>query len=106
MATLGALARLRRRRHNVSLDGLEPPAADASPEDQLIHRELAARLRQAIAALPEREGAVFALRCLEGLSLTEIAQSLGITYAAAATALSRARAKLEAVLAETAMEDQ
>jgi RNA polymerase sigma-70 factor (ECF subfamily) len=105
LATVGALAKLRRRRHESSLDMVCPPARESPPEDDLIARELEARLRRAVAALPEREGVVFSLRYFEGLGLPEIAASLGIKYPAAATALSRARAKLEAVFAETAVEE-
>jgi len=106
LATLGALARLRRRRREASLEGLAEPACECPPEENLIAGELEARLRAAVAALPGREGAVFSLRYFEGLQLPEIAATLGIKYAAAATALSRARAKLEAVFAETAVEEQ
>ena len=105
LATVAALARLRRRRHETSLDLIEPPACEGSPDQRLIGQELEARLRSAVAALPEREGAVFALRYYEELELPEIAASLGINYSAAATALSRARARLEAAFAETAVEN-
>jgi RNA polymerase sigma-70 factor (ECF subfamily) len=71
----------------------------------VIAGELEARLRVAVAGLPDREGAVFSLRYFEGLELSEIAATLRINYSAAATALSRARAKLEAVFSETAVED-
>lgn len=104
LATIGALAKLRRRRHESSLDVVAQPACESPPEENLIARELEARLRRAVAALPEREGAVFSLRHFEGLELPEIAATLGIKYPATATALSRARAKLEAVFAETAVE--
>jgi RNA polymerase sigma-70 factor (ECF subfamily) len=105
LATVGALAKLRRRRRESSLDVLAQPARESPPEEDLIARELEARLRRAVAALPEREGAVFSLRYFEGLELPEIAATLGIKYPAAATALSRARAKLEAVFTETAVEE-
>jgi RNA polymerase sigma-70 factor (ECF subfamily) len=106
LATVGALARLRRRRRESSLEGLPEAACESPPEADLIAGELQARLRAAVAALPEREGAVFSLRYFEGIQLPEIAATLGIKYPAAATALSRARAKLEAVFARTAVEEQ
>lgn len=105
LATLGALARLRRRRRESSLDAMTEPACENPPEAGVIARELEARLRAAVAILPEREGAVFSLRYFEGLELPDIAATLGIRYGAAATALSRARAKLEAVFTEIAVED-
>jgi RNA polymerase sigma-70 factor (ECF subfamily) len=105
LATIGALRRLRTRRRSVPLDDIALLDSRSSPEDALISRELEARLRTAVAELPEREGAVFSLRYYEGLSLSEIAETLGIKYGAAGTALSRARNKLQAVFAETAIEE-
>jgi RNA polymerase sigma-70 factor (ECF subfamily) len=105
LATLGALARLRRRRCESSFDESVQPSREPLPEESVIAGELEARLRVAVAGLPDREGAVFSLRYFEGLELSEIAATLRINYSAAATALSRARAKLEAVFSETAVED-
>ncbi len=105
MATLGALAKLRRRRHEAPLDDVAQPGREALPEQALIAAELEARLRAAVGGLPEREGAVFSLRYFEKMELPEIAATLGIKYQAAATALCRARARLEAVFSETAVED-
>ncbi len=99
LATLGALGRLRRRRADISLGELTPVDPGGSPEQHAMQREARAKLRSAVADLPEREGAVFSLRYFEDLALPEIAASLQITYAAAATALSRARSKLEGVFA-------
>jgi RNA polymerase sigma-70 factor, ECF subfamily len=105
LATLGAIARLRRRRSDVPLDDLVPLDPAELPEQAASRRELEDKIRAAIAALPDREGASFALRYLEGLELSEIAQSLGITYSAAATAICRARAKLQRLFAEDVVED-
>ena len=57
--------------------------------------------RHALAELPNREGAVFSLHYFEGMALREIAESLDIRYAAAGTALSRARSKLNRALCDT-----
>ena len=105
LATLGALGKLRRRRADISLGEMSPVDPGASPEQNAIGREARAKLRGAIANLPEREGAVFSLRYFENLSLREIAESLGIRYQAAATALSRARSKLECVFSKTLAEN-
>ncbi len=94
LATIGALGRLRRRRKTVPLEDVSATANGNSPDQHVIQRELEAKLRAEVAGLPEREAAVFTLRYFEGLSLAEIAESLGVKYQAAATALSRARAKL------------
>ena len=104
LAMLGALGKLRRRRNDVSLGETSLADPVASPEEIAIGREARAKLRGAIASLPEREGAVFSLRYFEDLSLQEIAESLRINYSAAATALSRARSKLERVFGRTAAE--
>jgi RNA polymerase sigma-70 factor, ECF subfamily len=105
LATVGALARLRRRRNDVPLDDVTPPSREELPEQSASRRELEGRLRAAVAELPEREGASFCLRYFEGLELSQIARSLGISYSAAATAVSRARAKLQRLFAETVTED-
>ena len=105
LATFGALGKLRRRRGDIPLGKVAPVDPGASPEQIAIGREAGAMLRSAVSRLPEREGAVFSLRYLEGLTLSEIAQSLGIKYPAAATALSRARSKLESVFSRTPVEN-
>lgn len=106
LATLGALAKLRRRRHELALDAVTPLDHRETPEQNAICQELEARLRAAVADLPEREGASFSLRYYEGLELPEVADSLGISYSAAATALCRARAKLQTLFAEAAVENE
>jgi RNA polymerase sigma-70 factor (ECF subfamily) len=105
LAVLGALGRLRRRRGDIPLGEISPADPGASPEQIAIGHEAQAKLRGAIASLPEREGAVFSLRYFEDLSLEEIAESLRIKYSAAATALSRARSKLESVFSKTPAEN-
>lgn len=101
LATLGALAKRRQRRHHASLpEASLPDERSLGPDKSAIRREEESNLRDAIAALPAREGAAFALRYFENLELPEIANSLGITYSAAGAALSRARAKLTQLFAE------
>jgi RNA polymerase sigma-70 factor, ECF subfamily len=105
LATLGALAKRRQRRHHACLTGLSPPDEKTpTPEQSAIRREEETNLRDAIAALPEREGAAFALRYFDNLDLPEIASCLDVSYSAAGAALSRARAKLTHVFAETRSE--
>ena len=57
-----------------------------------------------MAALPAARGAAFALRHSDNLAAAEIARSLGISYTAAGSALSRARAKLTAIFSEGRVE--
>ncbi|MGO9114178.1 MAG: RNA polymerase sigma factor [Thermoguttaceae bacterium] len=101
LATTGALAKRRQRRHHAFLTEVLPlDRKTPAPEETAIRRELEAKLRDAVAALPEREGAAFALRYFENMELPEIARCLGINYSSAGAALSRARAKLTLVFAE------
>ncbi len=105
LATFSALEKLRRRReHHVLSDNAMADPGE-SPEQVAIEHELKSRLRSALAELPRREGAVFSLRYFEDLTLNEIAESLGISYAAAGTALSRARSKLHNIVSQTTLKD-
>ena len=65
---------------------------------------MAERLRRAIAQLPDREAAVFCLRYFDDLSYQDIADSLHIRTGAVASALHKARLKLESILLETTQE--
>ncbi|MEX2288572.1 MAG: sigma-70 family RNA polymerase sigma factor [Planctomycetaceae bacterium] len=100
MATFRALDKLRRRKHSAPLDGLSVTAKEHAPEAIAVANELETRLRQAIAQLPSREAAVFCLRYFEESRYDEIARSLQISPAAAATALHKAREKLKTLLAD------
>jgi RNA polymerase sigma-70 factor (ECF subfamily) len=93
-----AVDRLRARKNNVCLNGLSLMSLTTGPEESAIANELAERLREAIAHLPQREGAVFCMRYFDDLPYEDIAESMGITRGAVATALHKARAKLEAAL--------
>jgi RNA polymerase sigma-70 factor (ECF subfamily) len=98
LAICRALDRLRQRRRTVSLDSLSLPSAGPSPDASMLEKELAERLRSAVAQLPQREGAVFCMRYFEDLSYQQIAEALRISGGAVAVALHKARTKLEAVL--------
>jgi RNA polymerase sigma-70 factor (ECF subfamily) len=100
LATCRALDRLRRRRATVPLDGLALAANGDGPEAEAVGRELAERLRQALAQLSPREGAVFCLRYFEHQSYAQIAEALHIRSGAVAVALHKARARLEPLLTE------
>jgi len=106
LATFGALEKLRRRRDHLMLEDVSVVDPGETPDESAMRRELQTRLRRAMADLPEREGAVFSLRYFEGMTLSETAKSLGISYAAAGTALSRARGKLDRVLSRATTEDE
>ena len=104
LAACRALDRLRQRRVSVSLNGLALIGPDEGPEAAAVERELAERLRRAMAQLPAREAEVFCLRYFDDLSYQDIAAALHIKTGAVASALHKARLKLEALLRETVQE--
>jgi RNA polymerase sigma-70 factor (ECF subfamily) len=80
-------------------------AADAALELLRQRRTFdgeAGRLRWALARLPGREAAVFALRYFDDLSTQEIAETLRLSRPAVTASLGLARGKLEALLAQPA----
>jgi len=100
LAACRALDRLRQRRQVISLNGLSVAANGHNPEATAIGKELAERLRQAVAELPEREATVFCLRYFDDLPNQEIADILNINPGAVGVALHKARAKLAEMLTE------
>jgi RNA polymerase sigma-70 factor, ECF subfamily len=103
LAVFRALDRQRQRRDEVGLEADSLPAATLSPPDEAIQRELAESLRNLIAGLPEREGAVFVLRYFERLTNPQIAEVLGISTGAVAAAIHKVRAKLEAAVTQNSV---
>jgi RNA polymerase sigma-70 factor (ECF subfamily) len=99
LAACRALDRLRQRKTFRVLSD-QVPCNGCGPVATAMNHELAQRLRQAVAQLPQREGAVFCLRYFEDFSYQQIADALQISPGAAATALHKARAKLETMLTE------
>lgn len=97
LATRRALDRLRRRKRLQPLDDRHT-SSDAAPEEVATARELASRLRAAVAELPDREASVFSLRHFGEMSNTEIAEVLGISTDAVGVALHKARARLKRLL--------
>jgi RNA polymerase sigma-70 factor (ECF subfamily) len=108
LAACRALDRLRQRKlkSTASLNGLSLIDGDDGPEATAIEHELAERLRQAIAQLPDREAAVFCMRYFDDLSYQEIAEALNVQTGAVASALHKARLKLKAFLLGTVEEKQ
>jgi len=64
------------------------------PESELLSLEARRTIDQAVDKLPETLRVVFLLRDVEGLSIDETADSLGISQAAVKTRLLRARLRL------------
>ena len=63
-----------------------------------VERELADRLRWAIAELSDREASVFSLRYFGEMANSEIARTLGISTDAVGVALHKARTRLKELL--------
>ncbi len=89
----------RRRRHLVDAAALEIPRTVAGPD--IIARERAAQLQEAIVALPQKLREVFVLVYLEGVEGTEVARLLGMREGAVWKRLHEARAKLRTSLEGT-----
>ena len=101
-----ALMLLRRKRPEVSLDD-EPEEAEGElpmpeqltdwcclPERELLSTESKKHLDRAIQKLPEKLRVVFLLRDIEGLSIKDTGEALGLTETAVKTRLLRARLAL------------
>jgi len=95
LATRRAIDQLRKRRRTEALER-EPTARQSDqPDSVAIARELARRLRAAVAQLPDREASVFCLRYFGEMTNSEIATALGISTDAVGVALHKARKKLK-----------
>ncbi len=77
----------------------ERPDDQASPSEALESQQTAARVRGAIAALPERQRAAVALCHIQELSNAEAAQILDVSVEALESLLARARRTLRKTLA-------
>jgi RNA polymerase sigma factor (sigma-70 family) len=97
---------LRKQRPSVSEDGaLEGMEADAlvsptsekpaTPESEMIKRELRTVLEQAIEQLPDDHRVVYIMREVEEMSVKEIASALGITESNVKVRMHRARKLLQ-----------
>ncbi len=75
-------------------------AVDARADDVAIAKEIATRLTEELAKLPENQRTAFELIKQDGLSVAEAAQVLGTTVAAVKLRAHRAYEALRAVLAD------
>jgi RNA polymerase sigma-70 factor (ECF subfamily) len=78
-------------------------AGGSTPSQHLDHRDLARRLRQAVAQLPEADREVVMMRHFEGLSNREVACLLGLDPATASKRHGRALLRLHRILFEGGM---
>lgn len=92
VAVRRALNQLRDRARRQSSAGAEEVRSLVpSPEQAVAATELAERLREALADLPERQAEVFCLRAFHDMSYQEIAGQLGIRDEHVGVLLHRAR---------------
>ena len=102
LATRRALDRLRQRRARgrdaAPLDEDMSSRSADRPDNVAVGRELAGRLRAALAELPERQATVFALRYFGEMRTPEVAAALEISEHAVAVALNKARGALAQLL--------
>jgi RNA polymerase sigma-70 factor (ECF subfamily) len=105
IATTRAIDRLRRRvtqrNREAFLDHeADHPGPARLPHEQLESKELAMRLRCALARLPNGQAEAFCLFHLEDWSYREIAESLSISTDLVGVWLQRAKMKLRELLAD------
>lgn len=93
------LRRRSRRRPEVRLEDHEVPGA-ADPHQEVVGRELEARLAAAISRLPPMQRDVFLLRAQQGLEYEEIARALGTSVGAARVHYHHALHRLKRVAEE------
>jgi RNA polymerase sigma-70 factor (ECF subfamily) len=84
----------RKRRPDSAEDLSGHHSDDDSPSEAMMRSERVERIREAIAALPERQRAALVLQHYEGLSYGEIAEALQCSPRAVDSLLVRAREKL------------
>jgi RNA polymerase sigma-70 factor (ECF subfamily) len=73
-------------------------ARESSPSAHVQREELRARVRRALAALPDVDREILVLRLLEELSAKDIADVLGMTVGAVRTRQARALVRLRSFL--------
>lgn len=69
-----------------------------NPQRTALRRELAEKMEEALAQLPEKHRAILVLREVEGLSYEELAETLGIPKGTVMSRLFHARSKMQEIL--------
>jgi len=88
-----------RRRSPVALDALAPlQDAAEGPDELVLRRERAERVRQGVDELPPRQRMALVLKHFEGMSYQDIAEVMDCSPSAVDALLSRARAALRKAL--------
>jgi RNA polymerase sigma-70 factor (ECF subfamily) len=83
-------------------EGILSSSLGQDPAENLLRRELAGRMQEALDTLPAIHREILVLRELEGLSYEELAARLGIQKGTVMSRLFHARKKMQAALAEYA----
>jgi RNA polymerase sigma-70 factor, ECF subfamily len=98
---LSRARKLKSRRTLVDHDAAGSGAGTGKqPDEDLLQAELRARVRAAVATLPDRQRAAVVLQRFDGLSYEEVGDALGLTVSATKSLLHRARLSLRDRLAE------
>ncbi len=79
-------------------EGILATALGNDPRENLLRRELAGKIQDALATLPEKHRTILVLREVEGLSYEELAERLGIHKGTVMSRLFHARRKMQAAL--------
>lgn len=106
-----ALMMLRKQRPEISVDEADESSDETQvplqltdwcclPEQEFVSAEARRQLDRAIQKLPEKLRVVFLLRDIEGLSIKEAGDALGLTETAVKTRLLRARLHLRESLSD------
>ncbi|MBR2822063.1 MAG: RNA polymerase sigma factor [Clostridia bacterium] len=81
-------------------EGFDPPDPAPGTEEQILKKEEQARLRAALAQLPEEQRDALVLTQLEGRSYEEAAEMLQVSEGTVKSRVNRARLRLRDLLAE------
>jgi RNA polymerase sigma-70 factor (ECF subfamily) len=79
-------------------EGILATALGNDPRENALRRELAGKIQEALATLPEKHRTILVLREVEGLSYEELAERLGIHKGTVMSRLFHARKKMQAAL--------
>jgi RNA polymerase sigma-70 factor (ECF subfamily) len=92
--------RVRAGRHLAVVEEVPEQATPAPQLGEIAQAELSGRVGRALAALPERQRIALTLFHFEGMSQTEVAETLAISEDAVESLLARGRRALKAALAD------
>jgi RNA polymerase sigma-70 factor (ECF subfamily) len=79
-------------------EGILATSLGNDPRETLLRRELAGKMAEALATLPEKHRTILVLREVEGLSYEELADRLGIHKGTVMSRLFHARKKMQTAL--------